>query len=148
MPIQKILLLMLLSTSCLLASPNVVNWMQFPFHANSPEKQVYLELEFNNPSVWVSDWGTVDENGRIDISTTNDTEAIVPQVLYNAGHAYTISMQTNFENISIFVDGIEIVNLTNQKSVEFEYSRDLNNWQKMTLPIDSGNYFIRVNAID
>jgi hypothetical protein len=122
--------------------------MQFPAHANSPEKQFYLELEFHSPSVWVSDWGSVDENGRIDIYTSNDTEAIVPQVLYNAGHAYTVSMQTDFENISIFVDGIEIVNLTNQKNVEFEYSRDLNSWQKMTIPIDSGNYFIRVNGID
>ena len=148
MRLQKTFLIIFILVAKLQALPNVVNWMQFPFHANSPSKQFYLELEFHNPSVWVSDWGSVDENGRINIITQNNPEAIVPQVLYNAGHAYTVGIEINLENISIFVDGVEIINLTNQKNVEFEYSRDLNKWQKMTLPIKPRNYFIRINTIE
>ena len=71
--------------------------MEFPSHPSSPHKQFYLELEFHNPSIWVSDWGTISEDGRIDITTTSDPDAFVIQALYSAGYAYTADMVVLWE---------------------------------------------------
>ena len=128
----------------LTASPRVINWMQFPFHPSSPSKQFYLELEFHNPSIWVSDWGSIASDGSIHITTTSDPDAIVTQVLYTAGRAYTAPIHTSIESISIFINGVALADFQTQNKVEFEYSNDLNSWQKMTVPVDSGAYFIRI----
>ena len=64
---MKYFLFILTSALSITASQRVVNWMKFPSHHSSPNKQFYLELEFNNPSVWVSNWGDIDSQGRIDI---------------------------------------------------------------------------------
>ncbi|MFL2848433.1 MAG: hypothetical protein ACJZ9B_05640 [Coraliomargaritaceae bacterium] len=147
---MKYLLLFLISSLAIIASPRVVNWMEFPSHPSSPHKQFYLELEFHNPSIWVSDWGTINEDGRIDITTTSDPNAIVIQALYNAGYAYTSAMDANFGigNLSIFIDGIELVDFENSRKVEFEYSKNLNEWKTVTVPVDSGNYFLRIKNSD
>ena len=124
--------------------------MEFPSHPSSPHKQFYLELEFYNPSIWVSDWGTINEDGRIDIITTSNPDAIVIQALYTAGYAYTTAMDANFgiENLSIFIDGRELVNFESSIKVEFEYSKNLNDWQTVTVPVDTGNYFLRIKNSD
>ena len=120
--------------------------MEFPSHPSSPHKQFYLELEFHNPSIWVSDWGTISEGGRIDITTTSDPDAFVIQALYSAGYAYTTDMNTPFgiENLSIFIDGTELVDFGTAETVEFEYSKNLSDWQSVTVPVDTGNYFLRI----
>ena len=130
----------------LTANPRVVNWMEFPSHPSSPHKQFYLELEFHNPSIWVSDWGTISESGRIDITTTSDPDAIVIQALYSAGYAYTTDMNALFgiENLTIFIDGTELVDFGTAETVEFEYSKNLSDWQSVTIPVDTGNYFLRI----
>ena len=122
--------------------------MELPYHHLSPSKQFYLELEFNNPSVWVSNWGEIDSQGHIDITTTSDPNAIVIQVLYTAGHAYTIDTDSIFDlnTISIFVDGVELVDFNNLTKVEFEYSKDLSNWNTVTIPVDTGSYFLRIKG--
>ena len=147
---MKYLLLFLISSLVIIASPRVVNWMEFPSHPSSPHKQFYLELEFHNPSIWVSDWGTINEDGRIDITTTSDPNAIVIQALYTAGYAYTSVMVANFgiENLSIFIDGIKLVDFESSRKVEFEYSKNLNEWKTVTVPVDSGNYFLRIKNSD
>lgn len=124
--------------------------MEFPSHPSSPYKQFYLELEFHNPSIWVSDWGTINSDGRIDITTTNDPDAIVIQALYTAGFAYTVDMDSSFgiENLSIFIDDTELVDFGNSRKVEFEYSKNLNDWQTVTVPVDTGNYFLRIKNTD
>ena len=144
------LLLILTSALILTANPRVVNWMEFPLHPSSPNKQFYLELEFQNPSIWVSDWGTISEDGRIEITTTSDLDAIVIQALYTAGYAYTADMDTPFgiENLSIFIDGTELVDFVNNRKVEFEYSKNLSDWQSVTVPVDTGNYFLRIKNTD
>ena len=143
---MRYFLLLLSMTLCVAASQRVVNWMELPSHHLSPIKQFYLELEFHNPSVWVSDWGEIDSQGRIDITTTSDPSAIVIQVLYTAGHAYTVDMDSIFDSntISIFVDGVELVDFNNPNKIEFEYSKDLNNWNTVTVPVDTGSYFLRI----
>lgn len=147
---MKYLLLLLAPLLTLTANPRVVNWMKFPSHPSSPHKQFYLELEFHNPSVWVSDWGTINEEGRIDITTTSDPNAIVIQALYTAGYGYTAEMDSPFgiENLSIFIDGTEFVDFENKRKVEFEYSKNLNDWQTVTVPVDTGNYFLRIKDSD
>ena len=147
---MKYFLLLLMSALSIAASPRVVNWMQLPFHHLSPSKQFYLELEFNNPSVWVSDWGEIDSQGRIDITTISDPNAIVIQVLYTAGYAYTIDMDSIFDlnTISIFVDGVELVDFNNRSKIEFEYSKDLNDWNTVIVPVDTGSYFLRIKGKD
>jgi hypothetical protein len=124
--------------------------MGFPSHPSSPHKQFYLELEFNNPSIWVSDWGTINEDGRIDITTTSDPDAIVIQALYTVGYAYTTNMYSNYEieNLSIFIDGNELADFVNNRKVEFEYSKNLSDWQTVTVPVDAGNYFLRIKNND
>jgi hypothetical protein len=124
--------------------------MGFPSHPSSPHKQFYLELEFNNPSIWVSDWGTINEDGRIDITTTSDPDAIVIQALYTVGYAYTTNMYSNYEieNLSIFIDGNELADFENNRKVEFEYSKNLSDWQTVTVPVDTGNYFLRIKNND
>jgi hypothetical protein len=124
--------------------------MEFPSHPSSPHKQFYLELEFNNPSIWVSDWGTINEDGRIDVTTTSDPDAIVIQSLYTAGYAYTTAMDSNYEieNLSIFIDGNELADFENNRKVEFEYSKNLSDWQTVTVPVDTGNYFLRIKNND
>ena len=143
---MRYFLLLLSMTLCVAASQRVVNWMELPSHHLSPIKQFYLELEFHNPSVWVSDWGEIDSQGRIDITTTSDPSAIVIQVLYTAGYAYTVDMDSIFDSntISIFVDGVELVDFNNPNKIEFEYSKDLNNWNTVTVPVDTGSYFLRI----
>lgn len=147
---MQYLLLFLTSALILTANPRVVNWMEFPSHPSSPYKQFYLELEFHNPSIWVSDWGTINSDGRIDITTTNDPDAIVIQALYTAGFAYTVDMDSSFgiENLSIFIDDTELVDFGNSRKVEFEYSKNLNDWQTVTIPADTGNYFLRIKNTD
>lgn len=147
---MKYLLLFLIPSLVLIASPRVVNWMEFPSHPSSPHKQFYLELEFNNPSIWVSDWGTINEDGRIDVTTTSDPDAIVIQALYTAGYAYTTAMDSNYEieNLSIFIDGNELADFENNRKVEFEYSKNLSDWQTVTVPVDTGNYFLRIKNND
>lgn len=147
---MKYLLLFLIPSLVLIASPRVVNWMEFPSHPSSPHKQFYLELEFNNPSIWVSDWGTINEDGRIDVTTTSDPDAIVIQALYTAGYAYTSVMDSNYEieNLSIFIDGNELADFENNRKVEFEYSKNLSDWQTVTVPVDTGNYFLRIKNND
>ena len=144
------LLLFLTPILILSANPRVVNWMEFPSHPSSPEKQFYLELEFHNPSIWVSDWGTISEDGRIDITTTSDPDAFVIQVLYSAGYAYTADIDTPFgiENLSIFIDGTELVDFGTAETVEFEYSKNLSDWQSVTVPVDTGNYFLRIKSTE
>ena len=124
--------------------------MEFPSHPFSPHKQFYLELEFHNPSIWVTNWGTISEDGRIEITTTNDPDAIVIQALYTAGHAYTSDMDSSFgiENISTFIDNKELVNFVNADTIEFEYSKNLSDWQSVTVPVDTGNYFLRIKSND
>ena len=124
--------------------------MEFPSHPSSPYKQFYLELEFHNPSIWVFDWGTIGEDGRIDITTTNDPDIIVIQALYTAGNAYTADMATPFgiENLSIFIDGTELIDFTTAKTIEFEYSKNLSDWKNVTIPVDTGNYFLRIKSTD
>ena len=143
---MRYFLLLLSMTLCVAASQRVVNWMELPSHHLSPIKQFYLELEFHNPSVWVSDWGEIDSQGRIDITTTSDPSSIVIQVLYTAGYAYTVDMDSIFDSntISIFVDGVELVDFNNPNKIEFEYSKDLNNWNTVTVPVDTGSYFLRI----
>ena len=128
------------------ANPRVVNWMELPSHTSSPHKQFYLELEFHNPSIWVSDWGMINEGGHINITTTSDPDAFVIQALYKAGHAYTTDMSSSLgiENISVFIDGNELVDFENTKSIEFEYSQNLVDWHSFTVPVDRGNYFVRI----
>lgn len=147
---MKYLLLFLIPSLVLIASPRVVNWMEFPSHPSSPHKQFYLELEFNNPSIWVSDWGKINEDGRIDVTTTSDPDAIVIQALYTAGYAYTTTMDSNYEieNLSIFIDGNELADFENNRKVEFEYSKNLSDWQTVTVPVDTGNYFLRIKNND
>lgn len=147
---MQYILLFLTSALILTANPRVVNWMEFPSHPSSPYKQFYLELEFHNPSIWVSDWGTINSDGRIDITTTNDPDAIVIQALYTAGFAYTVDMDSSFgiENLSIFIDDTELVDFGNSRKVEFEYSKNLNDWQTVTVPVDTGNYFLRIKNTD
>ena len=144
------LLLFLTPILILSANPKVVNWMEFPSHPSSPQKQFYLELEFHNPSIWVSDWGTISEDGRIDITTTSDPDAFVIQALYSAGYAYTADMDTPFgvENLSIFIDGTELVDFGTAEKVEFEYSKNLSDWQSVTVPVDTGNYFLRIKSTE
>ena len=134
----------------LLANPRVVNLMEFPSHPSSPHKQFHLELEFHNPSIWVSDWGMISEDGRIDITTTSDPDAIVVQALYSAGYAYIADMDTSFgiRNLSIFIDGTELVDFGTAETVEFEYSKNLSDWQSVTVPVDMGNYFLRIKNTD
>ena len=134
----------------LIANPRVVNWMELPSHPSNPYKQFYLELEFHNPSLWVSDWGTISEDGRIDITTTSDPDAIVIQALYTSGYAYTVSNNATheIENISIFIDGIELVDFVTAEKVEFEYSKNLSEWQSVTVPVDTGNYFLRIKSAE
>tara|TARA_B100001778_G_C18537061_1_gene606421 strand:- start:205 stop:579 length:375 start_codon:yes stop_codon:yes gene_type:complete len=124
--------------------------MDLPSHPSSPHKQFYLELEFHNPSIWVSDWGMINEDGRIDVTTTSDPNAIVIQALYTAGYAYTRTMDSNFEieNLSIFIDGNELADFENKKKVEFEYSKNLSDWKTVTVPVDTGNYFLRIKNND
>lgn len=143
---MRYFLILLSLTLSVAASQRVVNWMELPSHHLSPIKQFYLELEFHNPSIWVSDWGEIDSQGRIDITTTSDPNAIVIQVLYTAGYAYTIDMDSIFDSntISIFVDGVELVDFNNTNKIEFEYSQDLNNWNTVTVPVDTGSYFLRI----
>ena len=144
------LLLFLTPILILSANPRVVNWMEFSSHPSSPLKQFYLELEFHNPSIWVSDWGTISEDGRIDITTTSDPDAIVIQALYSAGYAYTADMDTPFgiENLSIFIDGTELIDFGTAETVEFEYSNNLSDWQSVTVPVDTGNYFLRIKSTE
>ena len=144
------LLLFLTPILIVTANPRVVNWMELPSHPFSPHKQFYLELEFHNPSIWVSDWSEISEDGRIDITTTSDPNAIVIQALYSAGNAYTADMDTPFgvENLSIFIDGNELVDFGTDETVEFEYSKDLSDWQSVTVPVDTGNYFLRIKNTD
>ena len=144
------ILLFLTSILILNANPRVVCWMEFPFHHLSPHKQFYLELEFHNPSIWVSDWGEISNDGRIDITTTTDLDAIVIQALYTAGYAYTADMNTSFgiENISIYIDGNKLVDFATTETIEFEYSKNLSNWQSVTVPVDNGNYFLRIKSSD
>lgn len=143
---MKYTLILLLSVISAFASPRIVNWMELPSHSFSPHKQFYLELEFHNPSVWVSSWGDIDLQGRIDITTTSDQNAIVIQALYTAGYAYTVDMESNFdiETISIFVNGVELVDFGDKGKVEFEYSRNLSDWKTITVPVDTGSYFLRI----
>ena len=124
--------------------------MELPSHPYSPHKQFYLELEFHNPSIWVSDWGTISESGRIDITTTSDTDAFFIQALYSAGYAYTADMDTLFgiENLSIFIDGNELVDFATDETIEFEYSKNLSDWQSVTVPVDAGNYFLRIKSTE
>ena len=124
--------------------------MELPSHPSSPYKQFYLELEFHNPSIWVSNWGTISENGRIDITTTSDLDNFVIQALYSAGYAYTADMNTPFgiESLSIFIDGTELVDFGTAETVEFEYSKNLRDWQSVTVPVDTGNYFLRIKSTD
>ena len=145
---MRYLLLFLTSALILTANPRVINLMEFPYHPSSTHKQFYLELEFHNPSIWVSDWGTISENGRIEITTINDPDAIVIQALYTAGYAYTVDMDNSFsiENLSIFIDGTELINFANNRKVEFEYSKNLSDWQSVTIPVDTGNYFLRIKS--
>ena len=147
---MKYLLLLLTSVLSIAASQRVINWMKFPSHHSSPSKQFYLELEFNNPSVWVSNWGDIDSQGRIDITTTSNPNAIVIQALYTAGHAYTIDMNSIFDlnTISVFIDGVELVDFNNHSKMQFEYSKDLNNWNTVTVPVDTGNYFLRIKSAE
>ena len=144
------LLLFLTPILILSANPRVVNWMEFPSHPSSTQKQFYLELEFHNPSIWVSDWGTISEDGRIDIATMSDPDTFVIQALYSAGYAYTADMDTPFgiENLSIFIDGTELVNFRTAETVEFEYSKNLSDWQSVTVPVDTGNYFLRIKSTE
>ena len=139
-------LILLLSAVSAFATPRIVNWMELPSHSYSPHKQFYLELEFHNPSVWVSNWGEIDSQGRIDITTTSDPNAIVIQALYTAGYAYTVEMDSTFdiETLSIFVNGDELVDFQDNGKVEFEYSRNLSDWKTVTVPVDTGNYFLRI----
>ena len=139
-------LLFLTPILILSANPRVVNWMEFPSHPSSPHKQFYLELEFHNPSIWVSDWGTINEGGRIDITTTSNPDAFVIQALYSAGYAYTTDTNNLFgiENLTIFIDGTELVDFGTAETVEFEYSKNLSDWQSVTVPVDTGNYFLRI----
>ena len=144
------ILLFLTSILILNANPRVVCWMEFPSHHFSPHKQFYLELEFHNPSIWVSDWGEISNEGRIDITTTTDLDAIVIQALYTAGYAYTADMNTSFgiENISIYIDGNKLVDFATTETIEFEYSKNLSNWQSVSIPVDNGNYFLRIKSSD
>ena len=145
---MRYFLILLSSALSVAASQRVVNWMELPYHHLSPSKQFYLELELHNPSVWVSDWGEIDSQGRIDITTSSDPSAVVIQVLYTAGYAYTIDMDSIFDSntISIFVDGVELVDFNNLGKVVFEYSKDLNNWNTVTIPVDTGSYFLRIKS--
>ena len=144
--------LLLFLTPILIISANhrLVNCMEFPSHPSSPHKQFYLEIEFHNPSIWVSDWGSISEDGRIDITTTSDPNAIVIQATYTAGYAYTADMETPFgiENLSIFIDGDELVDFSTSEKVEFEYSKNLSEWKIVTVPVDTGNYFLRIKSTD
>ena len=147
---MRYILLFLISVLILKATPRVVNWMELPSHAFSPQKQFYLELEFHNPSIWVSDWGTISEDGHINITTTNNPDAFVIQALYTAGYAYTADMDSTFgiENLSIFIDNNELINFATAETIEFEYSNDLSDWQSVTIPVDTGNYFLRIKSTD
>ena len=147
---MQYLLLFLTPILILSANPRVVNLMEFPSHPSSPHKQFYLELEFHNPSIWVSNWGSISEDGRIDITTTSDPDAIVIQATYTAGYAYTADMETPFgiENLSIFIDGNQLVDFLTTETVEFEYSKNLSDWKSVTVPVDSGNYFLRIKNTD
>ena len=143
-------LLFLTSVLTISATPRVVNWMELPSHPLSPHKQFYIELEFHNPSIWVSDWGTINENGSIQITTTSDPDALVVQALYTAGYAYTADISTSFgiDNLSIFINGNELVDFTNAETIEFEYSKNLSDWHSVTVPVDTGNYFLRIKSND
>ena len=143
---MKYILLLLISVLAATANQRVVNWMELPSHPSSSDKQFYLELEFHNPSVWVSDWGEIDPQGRIDIATTSDPDAIVIQALYTAGYAYTVNMDSPFgiDTLSIFVNGVELVDFNKRDKIEFEYSRDLSDWKTVTVPVDTGSYFLRI----
>ena len=143
---MKYLIFLLISGLSITASQRVVNWMELPAHPSSSHKQFYLELEFHNPSVWVSNWGEINPQGRIDITTTNDPNAIVIQALYTAGYAYTVEMESDFntETLSIFVNGSELVDFGDEGKVEFEYSRNLSEWKTVTIPVDTGGYFLRI----
>ena len=143
---MKYTLLLLISVLNVTATQRVVNWMELPSHPSSSHKQFYLELEFHNPSVWVSNWGEINSQGHIDITTTSDPNAIVTQVLYTAGYAYTTDMNSahNIETLSIFVNGDELVDFQDNGKVEFEYSRNLRDWKTVTVPVDAGNYFLRI----
>ena len=143
---MKYFILLLISVLSITATQRVVNWMKLPSHSSSPHKQFYLELEFHNPSLWVSDWGDIDSQGRIDITTTSDPNAIVIQALYTAGYAYTVEMDSTFdiETLSIFVNGEELVDFGDKGKVEFEYSRNLSDWKTVTVPVDTGSYFLRI----
>lgn len=147
---MKQLILFLTPVLILTASPRVVNWMEFPSHPSSPHKQFYIELEFHNPSTWVSDWGMISDDGQINITTVTDPNLIVIQSLYTAGYAYTADMDTSFgiENLSIFIDGDELVDFVTAETVEFEYSKNLSDWQSFTVPVDTGNYFFRIKSTD
>ena len=147
---MKYFILLLISVLSITATQRVVNWMKLPSHSSSPHKQFYLELEFHNPSVWVSDWGAINPDGRIDITTTNDPNAIVIQALYTAGYAYTVEMDSTFdiETLSIFVNGDELVDFQDNGKVEFEYSRNLSDWKTVTVPVDTGSYFLRIKSND
>ena len=143
---MKYTLIFLLSAIGAFATPRIVNWMELPYHSASPHKQFYLELEFHNPSLWVSDWGDIDSQGRIDITTTSDPNAIVIQALYTAGYAYTVEMDSTFdiETLSLFVNGEELVDFGDEGKVEFEYSRNLSDWKTVTVPVNTGSYFLRI----
>jgi|GEM_PF-6252147 len=148
---MRITLLLLTSWLTLSATPRVVNWMEFPSHPSSPTQQFYLELEFHNPSVWVSSWGTINAEGRIDITTTSDLNAIVIQALYTAGHAFTTTNESSghtIDAITIFIDGEEVVDFGDPRKVEFEYSKNLSDWKTVTVPVDAGNYFLRIKNND
>ncbi len=147
---MKYTLLLLYSTLSLTATQRIVNWMELPSHISSPHKQFYLELEFHNPSVWVSDWGVINPDGRINITTTSDPNAIVTQVLYTAGYAYTTDMNSthNIETLSIFLNGEKLVDFEDNAKVEFEYSRNLSDWKTVTVPVNTGNYFLRIKNND
>jgi hypothetical protein len=59
-------------------------------------------------------------------------------------------MDSNYEieNLSIFIDGNELADFENNRKVEFEYSKNLSDWQTVTVPVDTGNYFLRIKNND
>ena len=52
------------------------------------------------------------------------------------------------ENLTIFIDGTELVDFRTAETVKFEYSKNLSDWQSVTVPVDTGNYFLRIKNTD
>ena len=54
----------------------------------------------------------------------------------------------DIETLSLFVNGEELVDFGDEGKVEFEYSRNLSDWKTVTVPVDTGSYFLRIKSND